>query len=118
MARVSSDGGELWLAESDDSSEGLRGEVGAEFHAVLAVLSPRDVTLSLERPMGSARNVLRGPVLDVIAEPPYGERLRVSLATRPPLVAEVTPSAARELGLAPGREVWASFKATAVTTHS
>ena len=35
----------------------------------------------------------------------------------PPLLADVTPQAATELGLAPGREVWLSVKATAVSRY-
>jgi molybdopterin-binding protein len=53
----------------------------------------------------------------MVPEPPFGERLRVSLATEPPLVAEVTRHSAEALGLQPGQRVHASFKATAVVTY-
>jgi molybdate transport system ATP-binding protein len=96
------EGGEIAAAPTD-----LEGEV-------FAVVEPRDVTLSLEPPEGSAQNVLRGRVEDLQPEPPAGERMRVGVACRPPLVAEVTRPAVQRLGLAPGREVYASFKATGV----
>ena len=96
------DGGEIQSAESDLGDE------------VFAVVDPRDITLSAERPAGSAQNVLRGPVEEIEPEPPHGERVRVSLATRPPLTAELTRAGAERLGLAAGTEVYASFKATGV----
>jgi molybdate transport system ATP-binding protein len=78
---------------------------------VIGVLRPADVTLSMERPAGSARNVLRGAVRSVAIE---GERARIRLATGPELVAEVTPASVERLGLREGVEVWASFKAVEV----
>jgi molybdate transport system ATP-binding protein len=82
---------------------------------VWVVVAPRDVTLSREVPHGSARNVVRGRIAELVPEPPFGERLRVALDSAPPMVAEITPEAARALALAPGEEVVASVKATAVT---
>jgi molybdate transport system ATP-binding protein len=84
---------------------------------VFLTVSPREITLSRERPAGSAQNVYRGPIQEVAPEPPQGERVRVVLATRPPLVAEVTRAATEALGLRPGMEVYAAFKATGVGTH-
>ncbi|MEA3216321.1 MAG: molybdate transport system ATP-binding protein, partial [Acidimicrobiia bacterium] len=46
-----------------------------------------------------------------------GDRVRVHLDGQMPLVAEVTPSAVAELDLRPGLAVWASLKATEVTTY-
>jgi molybdopterin-binding protein len=40
--------------------------------------------------------------------------VRVSLATTPPLIAEVTREAVEALGLKPGLPVYASFKAAGV----
>jgi len=82
--------------------------------ASFAVVDPREITVSLEAPHGSAQNVLRGMVADLEPEPPGGERVRVVLATEPPLVAELTRAAVESLGLAPGREVYATFKASGV----
>jgi molybdate transport system ATP-binding protein len=82
-----------------------------EGRAVTAIVRPTDVTLSLEPPESSARNVFRGAVRSVASD---GERARVRLATEPPLVAEVTPASVERLGLRDGVEVWASFKAVEV----
>lgn len=87
---------------------------GKQFLAV----SPQEITLYRESPPpGSAQNVYRGPILELIPEPPFGERVRVVLGTRPQLVAEVTRAAVDRLGLAEGGDVYASFKATAVSAY-
>jgi molybdopterin-binding protein len=44
--------------------------------------------------------------------------LWVSLATKPPLVADITRHAAESLGLRVGLRVHASFKATGATTYA
>ena len=75
---------------------------------VLGLLRPGDVTLFTARPETSARNVLRGEVRSVAIE---GGRARVRLASRPALVAEITPASVDRLGLRPGDAVWAAFKA-------
>ncbi len=84
---------------------------GFEGGEVIGLLRPADVTLSLEPPVGSARNVFRGAVTSITVE---GERARVRIATAPPLVAEVTLSSVQRLGLRDGVVVWASFKAVEV----
>ena len=82
------------------------------------VVSPREITLFREEPpAGSAQNVYRGRVLELVPEPPFGERVRVVLGTHPPLVAEITRAAVEQLGLIEGSEVYASFKATAVNAY-
>ena len=78
------------------------------------VVRPREITLALERPTGTARNVFEGAIEELVPEPPDGELVRVSLATQPPLIAEVTRQAVSALALAPGRRVFASFKAAGV----
>lgn len=84
---------------------------GLEEGPVIGLLRPADVTLSLEPPVGSARNVLHGRVSSVAVE---GGRARVRIATPPPLVAEVTLGSMARLGLREGVLVWASFKAVEV----
>jgi molybdate transport system ATP-binding protein len=86
--------------------------------AVFASVSPREVTLHRESPEGSAQNVFAGPVLEILPEPPGGERVRVVLGTEPLLVAEVTEAAVSSLGLREGVPVYATFKATGVQTYS
>lgn len=81
--------------------------------AAYAVIHPRAVTLSMNRPESSARNVWRGTVRDIDLE---GDVARVRLIGDVDLVAEVTIGAIADLAVAPGSVVWASVKATEVTT--
>jgi len=101
-ARIALPHGELVLA--DASMEGN----------VAVVVHPREITLALERPAGTARNVFGGLIEELVPEPPSGELLRVSVGTTPPLIAEVTREAVEALGLRPGMPVFASFKAAGV----
>jgi NifC-like ABC-type porter len=80
----------------------------------LAVIGPEAVSVHRDRPSGSPRNVWPGTVREITAS---GSRLRVLIgsAQAPDLVAEITPQAAAELGLADGVQVWASVKATEAT---
>jgi molybdate transport system ATP-binding protein len=102
LTRLACADGEIVAAES-----ALDGEV-------FAVIDPREIMLSRDPPAGSARNVLRGRVEEVQPEPPAGDRVRVTLASRPALVAELTRDAAEGLGIRVGDELVASFKATGV----
>jgi molybdate transport system ATP-binding protein len=79
---------------------------------VTGTLRPSDVVVHSAAPGPiSARNVWRGAIEDLAI---YGERVRVRIASRPPLVAEVTAGSVNQLGLVRGTEVWASFKAVEV----
>ena len=75
----------------------------------LLCVRPDDIVISLGEPTGSARNALPS---NVVRLEPIGRRVRVILDSGFPLVAHVTVSSAREMGLAPRQEVTASFKAT------
>jgi molybdate transport system ATP-binding protein len=77
--------------------------------AVGVVVYPWDVALSSTPPVGSQRNALAGPVSRVAG---VGNRVRVTVASRPVIVAEVTDEALQALGIAPGISVVASWKAT------
>ena len=94
--------------------------VGAEAveGEVFATVSPREITLYRERPEMSAQNLFTGPVVELVPEPPGGERVRVALGTTPPLVAEVTREAVAALELREGLVVHAGFKATGVRTYA
>jgi len=81
---------------------------------VFAVIHPRAVALYLSRPEGTPRNVWRAKAEDLDLQ---GERVRVRLSGEVPLVAEVTPSAVRELKLDRGAEVWAAVKATEIAVY-
>lgn len=97
------DGGHLVVA--DPLPEGSR---------ALAIIAPEAVSVHLDKPEGSPRNVWPGTVREITSA---GSRLRVLVTSdrAPDLVAEITPSAALELGLADGVSVWTSVKATEVS---
>ncbi|MEU5326217.1 ABC transporter permease [Streptomyces parvus] len=80
----------------------------------LAVIAPEAVSVHRERPTGSPRNVWPGTVREITSG---GSRLRllITSAEAPDLVAEITPGAAAELGIADGSAVWTSVKATEAT---
>ncbi|MGW5777515.1 ABC transporter permease [Streptomyces sp. NPDC003863] len=82
--------------------------------AALAIVAPEAVSIHREKPGGSPRNVWPGTVREITAS---GSRLRVLITSdkAPDLVAEITPQAAAELGLADGVSVWTSVKATEAT---
>jgi molybdate transport system ATP-binding protein len=79
---------------------------------VAVAVFPWEVSLEagVVDPHGSAMNLLPATVASVTE---IGNRARVGLATPQPLVAEVTGSSVRRMGLRPGVAVTASFKATA-----
>ena len=81
---------------------------------VFAVIRPRSVALYRSRPEGTPRNVWPGRAVGLDLE---GDRVRVLVEGIPPAVAEVTPAAVAELGLAEGREVWVAIKATEIETY-
>lgn len=77
----------------------------------LALADPSAVALHRAVPGGSPRTVLSGAVTETTA---LGGRVRVRIASTPPVLAEITAAAAAELGLADGGRVWATVKATEV----
>lgn len=81
---------------------------------VFAVIHPRAVSLFLMRPEGTPRNVWQGETENVDL---HGERVRVRVNGPVPLVAEVTPSAVRELHLHAGAPVWIAVKATEISVY-
>jgi molybdate/tungstate transport system ATP-binding protein len=77
-----------------------------------AVLRAEDVMLSIEALASSVRNQFRGRVVEIVAA---GALSKVTVSVSgTPIVSAVTTRAVQELGLEPGREIVASFKATAV----
>ncbi|TGB11534.1 ABC transporter permease [Streptomyces sp. MZ04] len=80
----------------------------------LAIIAPEAVSVHRDRPTGSPRNVWPGTVREITTS---GSRLRLLITSpqAPDLVAEITPQAAAELGLADGTSVWTSVKATEAT---
>lgn len=107
LARVVFDGGELWIAASAATTPGLPVRVG---------IRARDVSLALVRPDAiSVLNVLPGHVLDVADArgAPSQALVRVE-AGGCLLLSRVTRRSVAELGLAPGRPVWALVKSAAI----
>jgi molybdate transport system ATP-binding protein len=87
---------------------------GAGEGDVFAVIHPRSVSLWRSRPDGTPRNVWHGTAAGLDLE---GDRVRVRVASVPPIVAEVTPAAVAELRLHEGGEVWVTVKATDVNVY-
>ena len=109
----------LLRGEADHGSVRIPGgpviaTAGAESGEVFAMIHPRAVALHRSRPEGSPRNVWRGRASNIEL---MGNRVRVRIDAEVPLVAEVTPSAVKELDLVEGGEVWLSFKATDVGVY-
>jgi molybdate transport system ATP-binding protein len=73
---------------------------------VVAVVYPWEIALGLEPSGDSAQNHVSGEIGSVV---PVGNRVRITVG---PLAAEVTAASAERLGLAPGQDVVATFKAT------
>jgi molybdate transport system ATP-binding protein len=81
---------------------------------VYVAIPPHAVSLHRQHPEGSPRNVWRGTVngADLL-----GDRVRIHVDGDVALVAEVTAAAVTDLGLHDGVEVWATVKATELTTY-
>ncbi len=83
---------------------------------VLVTLRPSAITLHPDRPEhGSARNVWPG---QVAALELLGDRVRVQVTATPPVLVDVTTAAVADLGLAPGRRLWLSAKATETRAYT
>jgi molybdate transport system ATP-binding protein len=98
LTEVTLDGGGRVL--STDAAEGA---VGVSVH-------PWDIALAATEPGGSTNNHLRARVESVTT---IGNRARVGLNASQPLAAEITAASAERLGLRPGSDVVATWKATA-----
>jgi molybdate transport system ATP-binding protein len=82
---------------------------------VLVAVRPSALTVHTDAPEhSSARNVWTGTVS---ALAPLGDRIRITVRGPQPILADVTASAVAELGLAPGRSVWVTAKATDLTGY-
>jgi molybdate transport system ATP-binding protein len=86
--------------------------------AVNAAFRPAAVSLFINRPDGSPRNVWYGRILVI---EPHGEGVRIDIGGAPDaassILAEVTPGAVADLGLQPGSMIWASVKASDVEAY-
>ncbi len=101
--------GELTLVELDGG--GVAASTDRAHGRVALSVYPWEITISHSPPADeSAQNRLRATITSVTR---LGNRVRLGLNAGQPLVAEVTGKAIDELQLVPGREVMASWKATA-----
>ncbi len=82
--------------------------------AAFVAFAPAAVALHTAAPTGSPRNTWAATVAGVQR---HGDNLRVQLAGPIAAAADVTPAAAAQLGLVPGREVWAAVKATETRSY-
>jgi len=80
---------------------------------VYCCIRPENVTIEIRDPddFTSARNIFAARILDIDSMGPF---LKLSLDCGFPLVSYVTREAFATLGLAEGKEVYASFKATSI----
>lgn len=83
-------------------------------HDRFRAFPPSAVTVSLRPSDDSARHHWQGVVRSAA---PHGDAVRLQVRGEQDLIADVTPAATRDLGLAPGRQVWLSVKETAITTY-
>jgi molybdate transport system ATP-binding protein len=81
---------------------------------VFVAFAPTAVALFAARPEGSPRNTWPA-VVETISR--HGDNLRIELRGPIAVAADVTPAAAVQLDLVPGREVWAAVKATETTSY-
>ena len=78
---------------------------------VRALIRPEDVTISLSKDTTSARNAFNGRITKLAL---VGQLVRIEVDCGFPLLVVVTKRSAEDLNLAIGKEVYTTFKATAV----
>jgi molybdate transport system ATP-binding protein len=87
------------------STDAAHGRVAVSVHPGEVALEP----LGPPR-VGSARNRVAGRIVSMTA---LGNRTRVGIETPQPLAADITAASAAQLGLKPGDEIVAAWKAAA-----
>ncbi|WP_159945204.1 MULTISPECIES: ABC transporter ATP-binding protein [unclassified Nocardiopsis] len=102
-------------APPPEDAGAARVEVHEAHHGpALVAFPPRAVALYPRRPQGSPRNAWH---LTVEGTERFGDQVRVHLAGRPSLAADISPAALAELGLTRGDRVWAQVKAAEVECY-
>jgi molybdate transport system ATP-binding protein len=76
---------------------------------VIVALRPEAISVHLQHPEGSARNVWHSRVSSLEAR---GDLVRLEVEGPPALTAVITPAAVADLGLHEGADVWLTAKAT------
>ena len=72
---------------------------------------PEDVSIFLDRPKSSIRNIFRGKIAEIVVEGPIA-RILIDVGIR--IVAAITTASMRELGLGGGSEVYVGIKSTSI----
>lgn len=108
--------GSLQPASGGPAVDGVTRTALDEGEPATAVFPPLAVSVYLDPPHGSPRNVF-GVIITELE--PRGEQVRVhaTTATEESLTADVTPASVGDLDLYPGRAVFYAVKATAVTLY-
>ncbi len=78
---------------------------------VYVLIRPEEITFTLAKDTSSARNIFKG---NITRTAPVGPLVRIEMDCGFPLLGVVTKRSAEELGFTIGKEVYASFKATAI----
>ena len=78
---------------------------------VQALIRPEDITIALSEDASSARNTFSGNINRIL---PLGPLVRIEVDCGFPLLGVVTKRSAEDLNLTIGKEVYTTFKATAV----
>jgi len=102
IAIIETDGGQIQAVTELDEGE-----------KVYAMIRPEDITLFLKKDVSSAKNLLKGRIKWLVPSGPL-YRIGLDMESGGEFFCLVTKSSAVELDLATGKEVYASFKATAV----
>ncbi len=79
--------------------------------AVYALIRPEIIVFSLSGEAGSARNVFKCTVTKINT---VGSTVRIEVACGFPLLGVITTQAAQDLNISIGKDIYASFKATAI----
>ena len=127
--RVQDDGKEGIEIKAALERQSSSDQAPREGEEAYVVVDPRSITLSLLPPEGSASNVLRGEIIQVLrlesssggTMPVRDGRVRISIlpeTTTLPLIAEVTESSTTRLELQEGKLIYAAFKATEARAYT
>jgi molybdate transport system ATP-binding protein len=85
-----------------------------DYPEVMVAFPPAAVSVFTERPVGTPRNVFAGHITDMEL---HAGSVRLHLEGSLDVLADVTAGAVAELDLVPGREVWATVKATETSVY-
>ena len=106
---LSSEGSVVTIGTDDSIIEAVSDySVGEQVHACIR---SEEVTLALSRLSSSARNTFTGEIRQITTTGPIA---RIEIDCGFPLIAMITRRSAEEMSLEKGRQVHASFKATAI----